>query len=304
MDVEKDKRDSDVWMVSWDGTQTLQLTSSKDSESRPRWSPDGKYLAFTTSRGDEDEKKKGAQVWLLNRSGGEAQKLTDVKGGVDDYEWSPDSTRLVLVVSDPDPSDDPEKIEGWKKKTKPPIVIDRYQFKRDYAGYLEHLRDHLYLFDIATKKAEPLTTRRLRRSQPLVVARRHADRVCEQARPRPRSQPRQQHLRRSRPRPGRRRGSSRPTPGEDGGRPVWSPDGSTIAYLQSDEAKWYAYDQTKLAADSGSRRHRRACSPSRSIARSAHRNGRPTARACTSPWKTIASSTSRAFPRPAGRSSR
>ena len=136
----------------------VQLTSSKDSESRPRWSPDGKYLAFTTSRGDEDEKKKGAQVWLLNRSGGEAQKLTDVKGGVDDYEWSPDSTRLVLVVSDPDPSEDPEKIEGWKKKTKPPIVIDRYQFKRDYAGYLEHLRDHLYLFDIATKKAEPLTT--------------------------------------------------------------------------------------------------------------------------------------------------
>ena len=134
MDVEKDKRDSDVWMVSWDGTQTVQLTSSKDSESRPRWSPDGKYLAFTTSRGDEDEKKKGSQVWLLNRSGGEAQKLTDIKGGVDDFEWSPDSTRLVLVVSDPDPSEDPEKIEGWKKKTKPPIVIDRYQFKRDIRG--------------------------------------------------------------------------------------------------------------------------------------------------------------------------
>ena len=40
-DIEKDKRDSDVWMVSWDGTRTVQLTSSKDSESRPRWSPDG-----------------------------------------------------------------------------------------------------------------------------------------------------------------------------------------------------------------------------------------------------------------------
>ena len=64
----------------------------------------------------------------------------------------------MLVVSDPDPSDDPEKIEGWKKKTKPPIVIDRYQFKRDYAGYLQHLRDHLYLFDVATKKSEPLTS--------------------------------------------------------------------------------------------------------------------------------------------------
>ncbi len=158
VDVEKDKQDSDVWMVSVDGTQSVQLTTSKDSESRPRWSPDGKYLAFTTSRGDEDEKKKGSQVWLLNRAGGEAQKLTDVKGGVDDYAWSPDSTRLVLVVSDPNPADDPEKMEGWKRKTKPPIVIDRYQFKRDHAGYLQHLRDHLHLFDIATKKAEALTS--------------------------------------------------------------------------------------------------------------------------------------------------
>ena len=41
VDAEKDKRDSDIWMVSWDGTQQLRLTSSADSESSPRWSPDG-----------------------------------------------------------------------------------------------------------------------------------------------------------------------------------------------------------------------------------------------------------------------
>ena len=135
-DVEKDKRDSDVWMSSWDGAEHVRLTSSPDNETRPRWSPDGRYLAFVASRGDEDEKKKGAQVWLLNRSGGEAQKLTDVKGGVSDYAWSPDSSRLALVVSDFDPHDDPEKLEGWKRKAKPPIVIDRYHFKQDREGYL------------------------------------------------------------------------------------------------------------------------------------------------------------------------
>ena len=76
----------------------MQLTSSEDNESSPRWSPDGKYLAFVASRGSEDDKKKGAQIWLLNRAGGEAQKVSDIKGGVSDIQWSPDSTRLAFVA--------------------------------------------------------------------------------------------------------------------------------------------------------------------------------------------------------------
>src|SRR5690242_5949010 len=71
---ETDKNDSDVWMVSWDGSQDIQLTSSPDGESMPRWSPDNKYLAFVSSR----QGAKSGQVWLLNRTGGEAVKLTDV----------------------------------------------------------------------------------------------------------------------------------------------------------------------------------------------------------------------------------
>lgn len=131
IDVEKDKRDTDIWMARWDGSEEIRLTSSPENESDPRWSPDGKYLAFLASRGDEEEKKKGAQVWLLHRAGGEAVQLTDIQGGVDDLVWSPDSTRLALVVSDYDPADEPEKMEGWKRKTEPPIVLDRYHFKQD-----------------------------------------------------------------------------------------------------------------------------------------------------------------------------
>ncbi|MDH4063251.1 MAG: S9 family peptidase, partial [Acidobacteriota bacterium] len=158
IDEEKDKRDTNVWMVTWDGSQRVQLTSSPDNESSPRWSPDGKYLSFIASRGTEEEKKRGGQVWLLNRAGGEAQKLTDVQGGVSDYSWSPDSTRLVFVAKDADPDDEPEKKEGWQRKTRPPIVIDRYHFKQDRQGYLTRIYNHIAVFDIATKTAATITS--------------------------------------------------------------------------------------------------------------------------------------------------
>ena len=153
-----DKNDTDIWMVSWDGQQQVQVTSSAEGESSPRWSPDGKSLAFLSSR----QGAKKAQIWLLNRAGGEAVKLTDVKGGISEYAWSPDSKRFVLVVEDPDPSVADEESAKDKKdgesKTPKPIVINRYYFKADVSGYLRGEHSHLQLFDIATKKAVPLTT--------------------------------------------------------------------------------------------------------------------------------------------------
>src|SRR5262245_41611958 len=100
IDVKEDKSNSHIWMVSYDGETERQMTWSPESESSPRWSPDGKYLSFTSSRPGA---AKGNQVWLLDRDGGEAFQLTDVKGRLQAYEWSPDSKRLALVGGDPDP---------------------------------------------------------------------------------------------------------------------------------------------------------------------------------------------------------
>jgi dipeptidyl aminopeptidase/acylaminoacyl peptidase len=153
-DLKEDKRATDIWMTSWDGARTVRLTSTKESEQSPRWSPDNKYLAFLSSRTVEGETD---QLWVMNRAGGEAEKITDLKGGVDDFAWSPDGKQIVLSVKDPD-LDAPDPKDKDEKKTQKPIVLDRFQFKQDEMGYLTMRRQHLYLFELATRKIEALTS--------------------------------------------------------------------------------------------------------------------------------------------------
>jgi Tol biopolymer transport system component len=147
VDTAKDKRVSHLWMQSWDGKESLELTHGDEAASASRWSPDGKYLSFMSSR----DSKKGAQIWLIDRRGGEGVKLTDIKGDIDEYAWSPDGKKLVIVIGDP------ENKGKEEPKTPKPIVIDRYHFKQDIEGYLQHLHKHLYLFDVAAKKLDTLT---------------------------------------------------------------------------------------------------------------------------------------------------
>jgi len=75
-DLKEDKNHTHLWMTSWDGSQTVQLTFSKSSESQPRWSPDGKSISFVSSRGGDDD---ASQLWIMNRNGGEAE--TNLAGG-------------------------------------------------------------------------------------------------------------------------------------------------------------------------------------------------------------------------------
>ena len=157
--LKDDKNEQRLWMVSTHGGDPIPMTVEGVSSSHPRWSPDGKYLAFLSSRNAGK-----SQVWLLNHLGGEAVRLTEAVQGVSDFEWSPDSTRLVLVLQDPKPEDaeaakDKDKDKpAPKPKTPPPFVIDRLQFKEDTVGYLDRRRTHLYVFDVASKKVTQITS--------------------------------------------------------------------------------------------------------------------------------------------------
>jgi dipeptidyl aminopeptidase/acylaminoacyl peptidase len=159
VDLKKDDRTTDLWMVSWDGEQDIQLTYGYDgSVGSPEWSPDGKYISFSSSR---KGKVDGTQVWVLRRTGGEARQLTDVpkkQGKIEAYQWSPDGKQLLLTVHTGGTVSANEFNDAKEKKYVPPIVITRYLFKQDIIGYVtEKSRTALYLFDIATGKMSKLT---------------------------------------------------------------------------------------------------------------------------------------------------
>jgi dipeptidyl aminopeptidase/acylaminoacyl peptidase len=140
VDSAKNRQLSDVWRTSWDGAHSVAVTYGEGNNHLPRWSPDGRWLAFLSSRGDSDVD----QLWVLDQFG-EAERVTSFKGGVLDYSWSPDGARLAVVATDaPDTGEHP-------------IVIDRFQFKADITGYLTEHRDRLYLVDRATHASTLMT---------------------------------------------------------------------------------------------------------------------------------------------------
>ena len=112
------KRESYLWMVSADGADHFQFTSHAGDGSAG-WSPDGRMIAFLSSRkagggvGDEgDENGGGRQIWLIRTRGGEAWQLTEHDGGVSAFEWSPDGHSIVFRASDTKSKEEKEAEEG------------------------------------------------------------------------------------------------------------------------------------------------------------------------------------------------
>lgn len=98
IDREDDAYRSRLWVVPADGSAPPRRFTGGPNDSAPRWSPDGRTLAFLAKRGGADEK---AQVWLIGARGGEAWPLTDLAEGAADPRWSPDGSRIACTSKAP-----------------------------------------------------------------------------------------------------------------------------------------------------------------------------------------------------------
>ncbi len=143
-DRDADDSRSTIWMVNWDGSQRVALTTPAEGIDKPRWSPDGRYLAYRSAPENSDQNR----LMLLDRRGGEPKVLLSETADIADYAWSPDGAHIALTIE-----------RGEDTATHPrPIVIDALHFKQDHDGYLStDVRSHLYLFDMTRRALQPLT---------------------------------------------------------------------------------------------------------------------------------------------------
>lgn len=202
---------TDLWLARG-GAAPLQLTRSEKGSTAPWWSPDGKWIAFLSDRGN------GTQIHLIRPGGGEAMALTAEKVNVQSFVWAPDGRRIAFAMSDPEadslkqrkerygefaPEDEdwrlthlwlvdviPDSTPTPTRLTEGPFTVNGYQWSPDGSRMaVDHQPDprvesaihgDISIVDVATRVVTPLVTQ----------------------------------------------------PGDDGG-PEWSPDGRWLVYASS-----------------------------------------------------------------------
>jgi len=248
--LEPGESGTQIFMVPSGGGDPVPMTAEGYSASSPDWSPDGRYLSFTASRGDSAR----TQVWVLDRRMGEGQQLTHEKWGINGYVWSPDGSELLLTIRDPDPIDTLPAHE--KPKVTPPWEIDRLQFKRDRVGYITgDQRTHLYVFDLASKTTRQITSGEFDAGSPAWSP--DGTRVAFVANrtenPDGNSNTDIWVVDAGNTDMGETLIRITTNPGSDSS-PVWSPDGEWIAYTTTDEPEliWYEVNDLAMARSDGS----------------------------------------------------
>jgi dipeptidyl aminopeptidase/acylaminoacyl peptidase len=186
IDRSTNRRATSIWMAATDGSRPpWQFTTSPQASSSPRWSPNGRWLAFLSSRpgdstgptsaanpgaspmptatvpatalpapptGSAPPEPPRAQVYALSMGGGEAQRVTNLKNGVSTFRWSPDGNQMV-VVSRIGPSD--ARPESRERSDVRHYKNTSYKFND--SGWFDDRRTHLWVVDVKSGSAKQIT---------------------------------------------------------------------------------------------------------------------------------------------------
>ncbi|HZU75481.1 MAG TPA: S9 family peptidase, partial [Dehalococcoidia bacterium] len=189
LEEEKDRYRAAIWLVPCDGSAPArQFTAGEGRDTAPRWSPDGRSLAFLSDRDGEK-----AQIHVIAVDGGEARRLTSLKQGAGAPLWSPDGRRICFVAKLPVDEQDAEAREkgGKDKKAPPARVITTLKYKLNAEGFTYDKRKHLFVVDGESGDLTQLTAGEFDDDQPcwsadgasiLFISARHAERDYDRVR--------------------------------------------------------------------------------------------------------------------------
>lgn len=137
VDTAADAYTSDLWLLTPATGAFRQLTRTDEGEYDPQFSPDGRQIAFLSSREDY------TQVFSLPLAGGEASALFAFPGDIEAFAWFPDGKRIAFTATDPVPHDSTDKLDQFRQYT-------RTYYKVNGSGFLDGRYSHLWVADLAT----------------------------------------------------------------------------------------------------------------------------------------------------------
>jgi len=157
---DKKKYFSRMHLLEIKSGQSRQFTFGEISDHGPVWSPDGKQIAFVSSR----DKKTG--IYIIPAEGGAEKKIIEQDGAFGQLNWTPDGKTLVFAFR----YNDSHTEKDEKKKKEAPVYrhITRLFYRLDGLGFLPQDRFHIWKLDIASGKMHQLTKGRFDEQSPAV----------------------------------------------------------------------------------------------------------------------------------------